>query len=358
MSDWIEQMVRSWLTFLVLCLAGLWCHPVPDNGILYPDIMTEFLRLTTTRPTVATSTKRSVIESTLAEDEKAFETATAVETTTELVLVTNKPQTGKSTVEQKATITKPDKEMVLNEIQPPQMVVPVDSKQTTQVTVAAQHTIDLMPADNEFKQPQKVVFKSNLSQSLVTTERQPTDHPVTFKPTGQQSLGINQVQQQQMAGSTVVQQPNLVQTAASNGPQQQQQQQPSFSIQSFVAQQQMMQNPPVIQQQTVPNPFRTQPQMMQSPPMVQPQIMHNPFMVQQPMMVNPLFRPQFSAQTPLVNMKKMDPVTHRLVPASRSKHYYIRGGDGTPLKLIPLKAFKPFMLSNGIQSPAVKLPVQ
>jgi len=351
------------MAILAVCVVGLWCHPVPDKnnntnaGALspkkvddlgqlndfayndYPDMVTDFLRLSTTVPTVAASTKTSVVTtpSTLSPSTtvkttilpsttkspstsgitKAFEVATAnffpSAAPTILMTTTGKPTTpirpaAESSVPKLQTLApivatplpfveklqKTNKPASLNEIEP-----------LTKPTVAAQTTA--MPPISSVSQ-QKLIpdLTTPTQQSPIiqtTVSEQQHQRPALSSSIKQQAVPavqrqpvavLNQPQQQQMAVSgaaSIQQQPtNLVQTAASSAPRQQQQQQNNFAPMAV----------PISTQQQLPvmqNPVKMQPQMMpnaaQSAMQQQQQMMlQNPAVMQQMMMRNPVFQQQ------------------------------------------------------------------
>lgn len=416
-------MATCWL-ILALCVAGLWCRPLPDDSVKasslnsateeegqfndmadsdYPDMITEFLRLSTTStvPTMAKSsasfiaTTPSAIRGTQSTTvspvtKKMFQVATAkfspiVVTTTESSKI--KDVTAKSTVQEQKTATTPSvqavtkpaaKEMESNVVQPQTVV---KSKQTTEATVT-----DQAPVVSASKQPQKVA--SNSLQNVVQLPTAPLKQPIVQQP---EEI---KVQQQQLAATSVpFQQTSL---ASNNGPPRQQQQQGFVSQQMVptqpMAQQQMLPSLPVAPQPMIANPSMVQPHMMSNPsmnppqmpnlPMFQQQTMRNPPVFQQVVpnnvpvppqqlpnqqfqqpiaMANPALRPQlplFSAQPSLANSKSMAPVTNRLV-SNNQKRLFIQGSNGTPVNVIPSSNWQQFMLPsfspNGMQmlSPSV-----
>lgn len=416
-------MARCWL-ILVFCVSGLRCRPFPDNSNSfttaslhsaaeqpgqvndladsdYPDMITEFLRLSTTStvPSIPKSIKSSSVTTPSTRDipsttaspvtEKATQVVTAkfiptVVTTTERSKtkdVTVKSEIEKPTVQQgqqQKMATTPSvpttklaaKETELNVFQPQTAVVKSKQTITTEATVTAQ-----TPVVAATRQPQKVV-----SNSLQNVVQLPTVAPK--QPVVQQPEDIK-VQQQQLAATMAVpaQQTSL---GSNNGPVRQQQQPGLVSQQTMpiqpIAQQQMLPSLPMAPQPVMLNPSAVQPQTsnpsvlpQQVMPMFQPQMIPSNLPVapqqlsnqqfQQPiaMMANPAFRPQrplFSAQAPLVHSKLMTPVTNRLVN-NNQRRVFIQGNNGNPINLIPTSGMQQFMLPsfspNGMQmlSPSV-----
>nr|CAH0106187.1 unnamed protein product [Daphnia galeata] len=358
-------MATCWLTLAVF-VVGLWCHPVPDKnnntnasalspalkkvddlGQLndfadYPDMVTDFLRLSTTKPTVAASTKASVvttpstqspsttirttIKTTTAKSPstsgitKAFEIATAkffpsvaptVMTTTEGIPITAVLPDAGALVPQKLSpvvatpqpfiekLQKTNKPAALNEIEP--LTKPTVAVQTTAkppIPSVAQQQQKLIPDPETLTQQPPIIQNPVIEQQQPTAAFSGSIKQQAVPAVQRQPVAVfNQPQQQQMAvsGAASIQQhqpTNLVQTTASSAPRQQQQQQ-NFAPQvvPISAQQQpMMQNPAKMQPQPPMIPMMPNP--AQSAVQQQQMMLQNPAMMQQMMMRNPVFQQQ------------------------------------------------------------------
>jgi hypothetical protein len=378
------------MVILAVCVVGLWCHPVPEkdnntndgalNPILkkmndlgqlndfadsdYHDTVTDFLRLSTTTPTVATSTKKSVvttpstlspsttIKTTIAQTTtakspsstsgvtKAFEVATAKffpSVAPTIVMTTGKPTTATPPVAEALVpkletlapivatplpfvekLQKTNKPAPLNEIEP-----------LTKPTFATQTTA--MPPISNVSQKQLIPDPVTLTQQSPAI---PTTQPGVSGPIKQQAVPavqrqpvavLNQPQQQQMAVSgaaSIQQQPtNLVQTAASSAATapRQQQQQPNFApiavpISTQQQQQPVMQNPARMQPPMMPTMLNAaqsatqQQMMMQNPAVMQQMMMRNPVFQQQQFQQMLQNRPQFPARvSPAVSTSTAKP---------------------------------------------------
>lgn len=366
------------MVILAVCVVGLWCHPVSEkdnntndgalNPVLkkmndlgqlndfadsdYHDTVTDFLRLSTTMPTVATSTKKSVvttpstlspsttIKTTIAQTTtttakspstsgitKAFEVATAkFFPSVAPTIATGKPTTAAPPVAEALVpkletlapivatplpfvekLQKTNKPAPLNEIEP-----------LTKPTFAAQTTA--MPPISNVSQKKLIPDLATLTQQTPAIQ---TAQPAVSGSIKQQAVPavqrqpvavLNQPQQQQMAVSgaaSIQQQPtNLVQTAASSAataPRQQQQQQPNFApmavpISTQQQQQPMMQNPAKMQPPMMPTMLNAaqsaaqQQMMLQNPAVMQQMMMRNPVFQQQQFQQMLQNRPQFPAR--------------------------------------------------------------
>ncbi|XP_057371106.1 mucin-2-like [Daphnia carinata] len=406
-------MVKCWLT-LAVCVAAFWCHPVPDSSNTgashpslkveqlgqsnefadsdYPDMMTDFLRLSTAMPTVAASTKSFLVNtpststlppstttktttrpSTANHEPATAGVATAKYIPTVTTTTTGKPTTAINTtpaiiVETTTILPRVQKEQTsvtplvsaeklqavkkpagLNEIEPLQKT----DTQTKPTAVVAQTTAN--PSSSAVQQKQIPSPAATQAQQTATTQSAITTAPFneqwqpSFTGLGQQQAPsaippaavFNQPQQQQMAvgGATAIQQPtNQVQTAASYGPRQQIQV-PNFTPMAVAN---MQQHQPV----------------MQNPIMVQ-QMMRNPAFQQQQFQMMYQNRVPVTTQTSTNAKQKIKPASTILTPlanpliGNNRRPVYFVGGNGAPANLLPLSAW-PQLVSNGVQtSPSV-----
>ncbi|EFX77103.1 hypothetical protein DAPPUDRAFT_106354 [Daphnia pulex] len=427
------------MVILAVCVVGLWCHPMPEkdnntnDGALNPllkkmndlgqlndfadsdyhDTVTDFLRLSTTSPTVATSTKKSVvttpstlspsttIKTTIAQTTtdkspsssgvtKAFEVATAKffpSVAPTIVMTTGKPTTAAPPVAEALApkletlapvvatplpfvekLQKTNKPAPLNEIEP-----------LTKPTFVAQTTA--MPPISNVSQKKLIPDLATLTQQSPAI---PTARPAVSGSIKQQAVPavqrqpvavLNQPQQQQMAVSgaaSIQQQPtNLVQTAASSTATAPRQQQPNFAPMAVPISTQQQQQP------VMQNPARMQPPMM--PTMLnaaqsatqQQMMMQNPAVMQQMMMRNPVFqqqqfqqmlqnRPQFSTRVSTSTakpgvQKTAAPAVMTLISnplfGSNGRPVFFLGGNGTPTKMFPISSL-PQLLSPPVANTA------
>ena len=387
---------RCWLPLLlVFCVSGLWCHPVPEksntsDGAVsplraqelgqpsdladndYPEMMTDFLRLTTTTPTVASSTKNSNNSAaTTNATQKPFEIATAkfsptLATTT---TTTAKPTTPSTTSLPQVKNVTPDSETTAT-VEPEsvttEQVTATPPAKSKQPTVTAQQTgLALNPAKQQKVIPnqKKQMSVQKTATAAVQQQQQP---PVPTIPMVQQPFALNDIPQQQPTPifPSQVQNP-AQQPTVSNQPQQQQQQMAvsTTAQQPFTAASNGPRQPifvPVPNQQQANPAMVQQPMMMANPVMAQqPMPMPNPAMIQQQqqlqMMQNPYQQrllQQAQANLLANSNKQKGTVTNQQRWGSAGRPVFIRGGNGTPTHLIPLAAWPQYIQSipsNGIQ---------
>lgn len=408
-------MARCWLT-LALCVAAFWCHPVPDSSNAatttaprpslkvkkleqsseladsdYPDMMTDFLRLSTAMPTVAASTKSFLVST---PSTSTLPPSTSTGTATKPSTVTNAPTTAGvatakfiPTVATTTTTKKPSTEFNPTSAKIAEtttMLPPVQAQTSPAVIAAPMASVEKLQAINKpvglneiepshktvaQAKPTAVVTQAMANPSSTTVQQKPIPSPVTtqvqqtattqipFNEQWQPSLSglgqqqapsaippgvvFNQPQLQQMAvgGTTAIQQANnQVQTAASNGPYQQ------LQVPNFAP-------------MAVPNRQQYQP-MMQNPVMIQ-QGMRNPAIQQQQFQMMYQNRVPSTAQA-ATNAKQrvqasstiLTPLANPMMGNNRRPVYFI-GGNGAPANLLPLSAW-PQLLSSGVQmSPPV-----
>ncbi|KAI9564156.1 hypothetical protein GHT06_007894 [Daphnia sinensis] len=409
-------MAKCWLT-LAVCVAAFWCHPVPDSGNTattgaprpsvkveeleqsnefadsdYPDMMTDFLRLSTAMPTVAASTKSFLVNT---PSTSTLPPSTSTKTTTKPSIVNNAPATaGVATAKFIPTVTttttrKPttainttpamiiETTTILPRVQKEQTSAPV----LTTPVASAEKGVKKPAGLNEIEPSQKTDTQTKPSAVVIQTTANPSSSTIQQKPSpaatqvqqavttqsaitpapfneqwqpsltgsGQQQAPsaippaavFNQPQQQQMAvsGATAIQPPtNQVQTAASNWPRQQ------VQVQNFAP-------------MAVPNMQQHQP-MMQNPAMVQ-QIVRNPAFQQQQFQMMYQNRVPATAQASTNAKQKVKPGSTILTPlanpmmGNNRRPVYFLGGNGAPANLLPLSAW-PQLVSNGVQtSPSV-----
>ncbi|KZS21334.1 sp zinc finger transcription factor-like protein [Daphnia magna] len=405
-------MAKCWLT-LAVCVAAFWCHPVPDSSNTattgasrpslkveeleqlnefadsdYPDMMTDFLRLSTAMPTVAASTKSFLVNT---PSTSTLPPSTSTKTTTKPSIVNNVSATaGVATAKFIPTVTttttrKPttainttpaiieETTTILPRVQKEQTSAPVIA--TPVASVEKLQAINKPAGLNEIETSQKtdmqtkptaVVTQTTANPSSATMQQKPIPSPAAtlvqqtatspapfneqwqpnFTGLGQQqapsaippAVVFNQPQQQQMAvgGATAIQQTtNQVQTAASNGPRQQVQV-PNFAPMA------------------VPNMQQHQP-MMQHPAMVQQMVRNPAFQQQQQFQTMYQNRVPATAQASTNAKQKVKPSSTILTPlanpmmGSNRRPVYFVGGNGAPANLLPLSAW-PQLMSNGVQT--------
>ena len=421
------QMATCWLTLAVF-VVGLWCHPVPDKnnntnaralspalnkvddlGQLndfadYPDMVTDFLRLSTTKPTVAASTKASVVTTPSTQSPsttirtspstsgftKAFEVATAkffpsvastVMTTTEGIPITAVlpnagalvPQTLSPVVATPQSfiekLQKTNKPAALNEIEP--LTKPTVAAQTTAkppIPSVAQQKQKLIPDPETLTQQPPIIQNPAIQQQQPTAALSGSIKQQAVPAVQRQPVAVvNQPQQQQMAvsGAASIEQhqpTNLVQTTGSAPRQQQQQQNFAPQVVPISAQQQpMMQNPAKMQPQPqmipmMPNPAQSsvqhQQMMLQNPAMMQQMMMRNPVFQQQQFQMMLQNRPQVQAKatsTVRPGVKQAATPVMTLINNSmfgnNKRPVFFLGGNGNPTNILPISAL-PQLLSG------------